>query len=197
MPAEPAVKRAAAFVDGQNLYHQAKQAFGYHYPNYDPLTLTRTVCDLRGWVVVATHFYTGIPRPRESEFWNAFWMKKLAVMGTRGASVYSRPLRGGKEKGIDVRIALDSVRAARNNACDVVLIFSQDQDLSEAAREIRRISIEQRRWIRVASAYPDSGMARNRRGIDRTEWIRIDRSTYDSCIDPNDYRPAEKTLWTP
>src|SRR6185312_14044746 len=31
---EPAIKRAVAFIDGQNLFHHARQAFGYHYPNY-------------------------------------------------------------------------------------------------------------------------------------------------------------------
>lgn len=32
---EPAIKRAVTFVDGQNLYRSAKEAFGYHFPNYD------------------------------------------------------------------------------------------------------------------------------------------------------------------
>jgi len=26
-------------------------------------------------------------------------------------------------------------------------------------------------------------------GINWTDWIRIDRDTYDACIDPSDYRP--------
>lgn len=34
MPAEPAIKRTISFFDGQNLYHAAKAAFGYIYPNY-------------------------------------------------------------------------------------------------------------------------------------------------------------------
>ena len=36
---EPAIKRAIAFVDGQNLFYAAKEAFGYTYPNYDPDSL--------------------------------------------------------------------------------------------------------------------------------------------------------------
>ena len=36
---EPAIKRAIAFVDGQNLFYAAKEAFGYSYPNYDPDSL--------------------------------------------------------------------------------------------------------------------------------------------------------------
>jgi len=39
MPVEPAVKRTVAFFDGQNLYHHARAAFGYSYPNYSPLAL--------------------------------------------------------------------------------------------------------------------------------------------------------------
>ena len=35
MPSEPPLKRAFVFVDGQNLFHAAKEAFGYSFPNYD------------------------------------------------------------------------------------------------------------------------------------------------------------------
>jgi hypothetical protein len=70
----------------------------------------------------------------------------------------------------------------------VALIFSQDQDLSEVAQEIRQIAEEQARWIKVASAFPSSPALGNRRGIDKTDWIRIDRTTYDACLDRRDYR---------
>jgi uncharacterized LabA/DUF88 family protein len=73
-------------------------------------------------------------------------------MGTRGIKTFSRHLKYrnqtvmlpggasttvlvGQEKGIDVRIALDVVRHARENKFDVAVIFSQDQDLSEVAAE--------------------------------------------------------------
>jgi len=39
MPQAPANPRAIAFVDGQNLFNAAKEAFGYTYPNYDVLKL--------------------------------------------------------------------------------------------------------------------------------------------------------------
>jgi hypothetical protein len=32
---EPKTKKAFVFIDGQNLYRAAKDAFGYHYPNYN------------------------------------------------------------------------------------------------------------------------------------------------------------------
>jgi hypothetical protein len=37
---------------------------------------------------------------------------------------------------------------------DIAILFSQDQDLSEAANEIRTISVEQQRWIKIACAFP-------------------------------------------
>ncbi len=206
MPTEPHIKHTAAFVDGQNLFHGAREAFGYTFPNFDPLALARDVCGGRGWTLVSTHFFTGVPDAVDNPRWNHFWAAKLAVMGTRGIVTYSRPLRYrnqtvtlpdgtttttlvGQEKGIDVRIALDAVRLARQNAYDVALVFSQDQDLSEVADEIRAISREQGRWIKIACAFPLSPASRNRRGINKTDWIPIDRSAYDACLDLRDYRP--------
>ena len=94
----------------------------------------------------------------------------------------------GEEKGIDVRIALDVIGIAFRNEYDVALVFSQDQDLSEVADEIRVIARQQSRWIRIACAYPVSPTTKNRRGINGTQWIHIDRATYDACVDPRDYR---------
>jgi hypothetical protein len=88
-------------------------------------------------------------------------------------------------------LALDIVAAARDNACDVALVFSQDQDLSEVSDEVRAISIQQDRWIKIACAFPASPTYDNTRGINKTDWIRISRDTYDACLDPRDYRPKE------
>lgn len=209
MPAEPQVKRVTAFFDGQNLFHAAKEAFGHSYPSFDPLKLAHAVCQQKGWKLDETRFYTGVPDAQDDARWNHFWTAKLANMGRRGVVTYARPLRYrnqtvklpdgsehtflvGQEKGIDVRLAIDVVRLGHSRAYDVALVFSQDQDLSEVADEIRTISAEQQRWIRIACAYPLSPTSRNKRGINSTEWISIDRATYDSCIDPRDYRPKTK-----
>lgn len=206
MPVEPAVKRAIAFVDGQNLFHAAREAFGYTFPNYDVKALADKVCGQSGWTLAQARFYTGIPEASDNPFWNTFWAGKMAVMGRQGVVVFSRPLRyrnrlvrlpdggehvflAGEEKGIDVRLALDVIRLAHRREYDVALVFSQDQDLSEVAEEVRVIAREQERWIKLACAFPTSPTARNRRGIDKTDWLRIDRATYDACIDRRDYRP--------
>ena len=78
---------------------------------------------------------------------------------------------------------------ARRGEFDVGLIFSQDQDLSEVADEVRTIANEKQRWIKVASAYPVSPTSKNTRGINKTDWVQVDRALYDTCIDARDYRP--------
>lgn len=206
MSAEPPVERAVVFVDGQNLFHTAREAFGHTCPNYDVMALAARVCQVQAWTLNQVRFYTGVPDAADHPFWNHFWTGKLAVMGRQGVHVYSRPLRyrnkvvrlpdgtehtylSGEEKGIDVRLALDVIRMAHRREYDVALIFSQDQDLSEVAAEIRTIAAEQQRWIKIACAFPLSPTSRNRRGIDKTDWIPIDRATYDACLDRRDYRP--------
>ncbi len=209
MPGEPATRRAVAFVDGQNLFHAAREAFGYTYPNYDVAALVNQLCSALGWSLVGTRFYTGIPSAHDDAFWHEFWQKKLRTLSWQGVHIYSRPLRyrnrvvrlpngtehsylAGEEKGIDVRIALDVIRMAHRREYDVALILSQDQDLSEVADEIRTIAKEQERWIKIACAFPFSPTSRNRRGIDKTDWIRIDKAMYDACLDRRDYRPKAK-----
>jgi uncharacterized LabA/DUF88 family protein len=105
---------------------------------------------------------------------------------------YSRPLvyRNGiaQEKGIDVKLAIDAVRLAHESAYDVALIFSQDQDFSELATEIKRIAATQGRWVTVVSAYPVSAAYSNKSGIDKTDWFKIDKTLYDQAIDSYNYR---------
>jgi uncharacterized LabA/DUF88 family protein len=130
-------------------------------------------------------------------------------MGRQGIHVFSRTLRYrnetiiqpdgreatvmvGREKGIDVRLALDILLLGFRREYDVAVVFSQDQDLSEVADEIRILAKSQHRWIKIACAFPSSPTSLNRRGINGTDWIRIDRALYDSCIDPRDYRPKKQ-----
>lgn len=206
----PVVPRAVAFVDGQNLFYAAKEAFGYTWPNYDPVALADMICRKQGWNLTQTRFYTGIPDASDNAFWNSFWTKKLSALGRR-AVVYTRPLKYrhksikltdgsvyttliGQEKGIDIRIALDLVSLAMNKHYDVGLIFSQDQDLTEAVVEIKDIAHLQNRWVKLACAFPISPTTRNKSGIDKTDWIKITRTDYDTCLDPKKYLPPKPKL---
>jgi hypothetical protein len=126
---EPGRKRAVAFFDGQNLFRHSKDAFGFHWPNYDPRKLTELVCARLGFDVHGVRFYTGTPRADKDPRWHAFWHNRLLHMRRTGILVVSRELRyrsarvvcddGSErsveiavEKGIDIRLALDVVRMA-------------------------------------------------------------------------------------
>lgn len=204
---EPETKKAVIFIDGQNLYRCAKDTFGHNYPNYDVKKIAERICIDQGWQLAQIRFYTGIPDRTDNSYWHNFWSAKLAHLGRTGIHTFSRSLRYrnktvelpdgsshsflvGEEKGIDVRIALDVIRLAHRGDYDVAVIFSQDQDLSEASDEVKVISQEQDRWIQVVSAFPNSPTSSNTRGINGTQWIKIDRTTYDACLDPRDYRSS-------
>ncbi|PYE99074.1 NYN domain-containing protein [Rhodopseudomonas faecalis] len=210
------MKNAMAFFDGQNLFQHAKDAFGHFHPNYDPRKLHLAVCAARGWRATLTRFYTGVPVESEDKMWSAYWSSRIISMKRSGIHVTTRKLRyrktdvfddkgspvvdhNGKqkvittpqEKGIDVRLALDVVSLARKRQFDVALIFSQDQDLNEVVTEVTSIAEEQKRWIKVACAFPDGPSATCRRGIDHTDWFKMDETFYNACLDPRDYRPAK------
>lgn len=197
---------AMAFFDGQNLYRHAKEAFGYHHPNYDPVKLHEAVCADRGWIPNLVRFYTGVPDQKISPMWAAYWSNRVLSLKRRGVLVTTRPIRYHREqvvgadgtpnevvtpqeKGIDVRLALDLVSRARKKEFNVAVIYSQDQDLCEVVQEVKEIAKEQGREIIIACAYPSGPNASSGRGIDKTDWIRMDRTFYDQCLDLKDYRP--------
>ncbi|MEM7047013.1 MAG: NYN domain-containing protein [Pseudomonadota bacterium] len=203
---EPKVKRAVAFVDGQNLFRHAKDAFGHYHPNYDPKKLFEVVCTQKGWKATQTRLYTGIPHPDYGKRWSDYWRRRISALKRDDVRVITRHLRYrtrearredgtstgvifAQEKGIDVRLALDFVLMALRDEYNVGVIFSQDQDLAEAAREVKTIARDTGRWIKIASAFPSGSGATSSRGVDVTDWIEIDENTYNACLDPRDYRP--------
>ena len=199
---EPDLPRAVTFFDTQNFYRMTKAIFpGITHPNFDPVKLSNLVCKKKGWQLCETRLYTGVPDKKTNVFWNAFWNNKISALKRSGVICYTRPLVNHKttrklpdgteetitvpaEKGIDVRIALDIISMANKNLYDVAILFSQDQDLSEVAKEIRSVAKYQNRWIKIASAYTNTKVY----GIKGTDWITISYEEYASCIDPHNYR---------
>lgn len=140
MLSEPLIKRTVAFIDGQNLYHAARESFGYTYPNFDVRALSLSICQNKGWELDLVRFYTGVPDKSDDPFWNYFWHHKLAMLGRQGVYTYSRSLRYrnhrvrlpngtehtflvGEEKGIDVRIAIDIIRLDWNRPGHLRCLF--------------------------------------------------------------------------
>ncbi len=198
---------AMAFVDGQNLYRHAKDAFGHHHPNYDPIKLHNAVCAANGWTPNLVRLYTGVPDPKHSPMWAGYWSNRVLALKRAGVHVTTRPIRYNpetrvtpsgeelviyvpKEKGVDLRLALDLLKCARKRQFDVAVLFSQDQDLAEIVDEVKEIAKEQEREIRICCPFPHGPHATSRRGVDRTDWFPMNQAFYDACLDPRDYRPA-------
>ena len=209
--AAPSPVRAIGFFDGQNLYRHAKDAFNHSHPNFDPQKLHNAVCSAKGWQPAGVRFYTGTPAQERQPMWHGYWANRLLTMRRAGIAVFSRSIRyrtndfalpdgtvyevdSAQEKGIDVRIAIDVLRLAVSGQYDAAVIFSQDQDLVEVADEVKHLSRNQSRWLQVVSAFPDGPNATSRRGIDKTDWFRMDRDFYEKCLDEHDYRPAQSIV---
>lgn len=205
---KPSPCRVHAFIDGQNLYHAVKRVFGYTFPNYDPLRLAQTVAALTpDRQLLQVHFYTGIPPLDQNPRWHAFWSEKIRAMKDAGVRVVSRTLLYspglvlmpdnsvqtvpiGREKGIDLRIALDLLRLARHGQFDVALLFSQDGDLAEVVQEIKDLRTEMERWLVVDCAYPHNPASPGSVwGIAGARPIPFDKTVYDTCLDPTDHFP--------
>ncbi len=95
-----------------------------------------------------------------------------------------RVVEVAREKGIDLRLALDLLRLARQGAFDCALVFSQDGDLAEAVQEVNSLRMELSRWLVVDCAFPDAPRAW---GIAGAKPLRFDKRLYDTAIDPSSY----------
>lgn len=183
--------KAAFFFDGQNFFNAAKEAFYYDKVNFDPIEIAKKLCGQENWALGPVRFYTGIPK--EGDWRRDFWLAKLNKFQRQGGIPIKRDLRYirddeiGREKGIDVRIALDIVRMTHYRNFDICVILSQDNDLAEAVMEAKEIAGSQQRKIDFVSAYPNAAHSRNQSGMQRTRWVPIDKGFYDSCLDTNEY----------
>lgn len=206
-PARPSPCRVHAFIDGQNLFHAVKRVFGYTFPTFDPLRLAHAVtATLPDRQLVAVHFYTGIPPYHRDRKWNAFWSAKIRAMSANGVRVITRKLRYSnelalmpdgsvqtvqvpREKGIDLRLALDALSLARRGEFDAALLFTQDGDLAELVQEIDALRRETKRWIVVDCAFPTGAGF----GVPGAKSCPFDKALCDGCIDPAGYFPPPPT----
>ena len=195
--------RTVVLVDGQTLYHLARRAwsvgpsFPYAWPSYDVEKLARAlVFKAPGRTLAEIRFYTGVPDPSHGSaqsFWHDFWSNKIRYLRGKGVYVYrGRVSTGGQEKGVDVSLALDLVRATYERRYEAAIIVSQDWDFGPAVRLAKMIAQAQGRRLVYESSFPVGPGSHSRRGVPGTTWVPIDQVTYDACQDPRDYRPRRE-----
>ena len=195
--------RTIVFIDGQNLYHLAKNAWEsdpprrnspYAWPSYDVEKLaTALVAKSQDRILAQIRFYTGVPSRKTKRFWHDFWSNKLRYLRSRGISVYRGSIGiGGQEKGVDVSLAIDLVQATYEQKYECAIIVSQDKDFGPAVRLAKEIATQQGRKLIFESSYPVGPGSSSDRGVPGTVRVPIDKNTYDSCYDPTDYRPRNR-----
>ncbi len=152
-----AAKTIAVFIDWQNTYKTAREAFGWRdypneYGNYSPYTLARILAGGNGRGADARLLRVNIHRGLPSQKYDqpgyaanrrqaAAWIRdnQEVVMPKLRPLRYSRdPQEPPREKGVDVQLALEAVEWCLTK-CDVVVIFSHDTDLVPAVEILQRL----------------------------------------------------------
>ena len=168
-----------ALFDGQNLFHMVRLAFGGVSPDVNPHKLSHLICGNYGWHLAATRYYTGIHKSQVNPVLNSAKQAHLSKMQAIGTVTFARKLQYhkgiGREKGIDMRIALDAINIVHTKSADIILLFSQDQDFVELAEEIRTLNRIYGASVKIASAFPD---APTLRGIYKTDWLKYSKADY-------------------
>ncbi|MYA59447.1 MAG: NYN domain-containing protein [Chloroflexi bacterium] len=184
--------RAVALFDGMNMYHHAKNAFGDRDGRYDPVKLAGAIANSQKCELVQTRFYVGVPTAARHRRIHDYWRARLSAMQQRGVFVFRGSVNysgnRGQEKGVDIRIALDSIQLILDRTCDTIIIFSTDQDFRQIKPTALNVARRLGTSVRIKSAFPETDVYKVR-GIDGTDWIPFGLQTYKQSIDHQNYWP--------
>ncbi|MFP3943516.1 MAG: NYN domain-containing protein [Alphaproteobacteria bacterium] len=193
-------RRVAVFFDGRNARGGAAKAFDSdELANFSPRLLARQVCEAQGWQLASVSYYIGLPgegrlvRGESREDLE----KRLGHWRRQGVRVVTRPLSGrNKEKGIDVRLALDMTQQFRRGQYDVALIFSQDQDFQEVVDELRELGRLEGRRVLTACAFPGREDPKFNRGIDNVDYtLPLSRDVYERSLETAAAHPVRRRIF--
>lgn len=145
------MKRGFVFIDGSNFYHKLKElgsklAGKQHLLDFDYRNFSQ-------WLVgknqlAGVRYYVGAIRrsnhDEKSEQLYANQQKLLAKLSRQNIQVVlgtliKHPDRSFHEKGVDVRLAVEMIRFAREDAYDVAYLLSSDTDLVAAVEEVQSL----------------------------------------------------------
>ena len=133
------IERVVVFIDGSNLYFNMRDLFGAHRYAPDRLARllvgpTRELVEWRFYIARLDEGETDAEHAAyeaQQRFFHALNRKEHAVL------CFGRVVVNGgghkKEKGTDVKLAIDLVQLAGDNRYDVAIVVSGDEDLVAAA----------------------------------------------------------------
>lgn len=150
--------KVAVFIDWQNTYKTAREAFGWtdypnEYGNYSPYRLARLLAAGNGrgsaGELVRVNVHRGLPSQKFDQRGYAANRRQSAAWMSENPDVviprlrplrYSRdPADPPREKGIDVELAIAAVELVLTERCDIAVVFSHDTDLMPAVELLTRL----------------------------------------------------------
>jgi uncharacterized LabA/DUF88 family protein len=201
-------QRVVIFIDGQNVYNDARRAYGPLLPaspfgQIKPIPYGYLLASRRphgaasGRTLKEVRIYRGKPDPRREPTTYAAHMRQTQAWVDSGATVITRPLRypegwpskKAEEKGIDVEIAIDMVTMAINGELDVAILASTDTDLRPALEAFFKLPLENPPIVEVATWRAPNGRAKQLRlNGGRHVWCHfLETADYERLKDTRDY----------
>ena len=133
-------KRVAVFIDAENLRGAIRDA-GHDSPNLDVPRLCSYL--IAGREIVRIYYYTAQLRQdvnaeryaAQQRFFG--FLRTVDYLELRLGRLAGRPPNPLRQKGVDVRIAIDMVQMAARDQFDVAVLVSEDSDLVEAVDTVK------------------------------------------------------------
>ena len=193
------------FIDAQNVYHRARETFALGTDSHidgqiDPWAVAELIAARGGprqepVEVMGVRIYTGYHTPERDSRAYASYRKQRASWEQSGCHVVARAVRysgpddrHGREKGIDVALAVDYVRLAIQHEFEIGVIFSVDTDLAPALEFVKSLN-DPSLMPATAAWYGEGAVTQiNVPGV----WChRLSKADYIAVHDPTDYAPLE------
>jgi uncharacterized LabA/DUF88 family protein len=162
--------KVAVFLDWQNVYHHAREAFGLkdqptRFGSISPFRIAQTLAARGGrgaWgELVRVEVHRGFPSPRRQPDanravtrQNTAWKAESPLVHPIFQNLRYRTVDGkvvAEEKGVDVRLAINAVEYAVTRECDLAIVFSHDTDLLPVVDVISKLRgsdcVETASWL--------------------------------------------------
>ena len=198
--------RAVVFLDYQNVYNGAREAFGLRgdpsrYGQIDPLQLAEAIVARHPEEshVAGVRVYRGRPDSAKQPRAYGANMRQSAAQERRGrglVTVITRTLRyptdwpdePAQEKGIDVALAVDFVTMAVAHEYDIGVMMSNDTDLIPALEAVMKLSGTSYPRCEVAAWSKRGAYSRRLHVPGRKLWCHwLSDDVYGSIEDATDY----------
>lgn len=144
------MKRAIVFIDGNNFYFRLKDLTSgiegkYSLLDFDYQEFCRNLMSSENQLLGIRYYIGAIKRQRRNEKSEKMYadqqkliakLQQKQIVITLGHLI-QHPDKSFHEKGVDVRLAVEMIRFAREDKYDTAYLFSSDTDLVPAVEEVQ------------------------------------------------------------